>query len=184
MKYATDKSDSPRPNNTEVPELYGVFPFDLCNFTTPDAQIGIDTYNARTERGFYGWRQDGQMAALLGLTEQAAECLAHKTENSHPNHRFPAYWGPNFDWTPDQNHGGNLLTTLQTMVLQSHGNSVYLLPAFPKRWNVRFRLHTRGGGIAEGSYRNGKWETEPALKGASGYTLKSAPGFERAREIE
>ncbi len=124
------------------------------------------------------------MAALLGLTEQAAECLAHKTENSHPNHRFPAYWGPNFDWTPDQNHGGNLLTTLQTMVLQSHGNSVYLLPAFPKRWNVRFRLHTRGRGIAEGSYRNGKWETEPALKGASGYTLKSAPGFERAREIE
>ena len=124
------------------------------------------------------------MAALLGLTEQAAECLAHKTENSHPNHRVPAYWGPNFDWTPDQNHGGNLLTTLQTMVLQSHGNSVYLLPAFPKRWNVRFRLHTRGRGIAEGSYRNGKWETEPALKGASGYTLKSAPGFERAREIE
>ena len=183
-RFAPAEQYDPKKNNTEVPELYGVFPFDLCNFTTPDAQIGIDTYNARTERGFYGWRQDGQMAALLGLTEQAAECLAHKTENSHPNHRFPAYWGPNFDWTPDQNHGGNLLTTLQTMVLQSHGNSVYLLPAFPKRWNVRFRLHTRGRGIAEGSYRNGKWETEPALKGASGYTLKSAPGFERAREIE
>ena len=93
-RFAPAEQYDPKKNNTEVPELYGVFPFDLCNFTTPDAQIGIDTYNARTERGFYGWRQDGQMAALLGLTEQAAECLAHKTENSHPNHRFPAYWGP------------------------------------------------------------------------------------------
>ena len=52
--------------------------------------------------------------------------------NSHPAYRWPATWGPNFDWLPDQNHGGNLLETTQLMLLQSVGDKILLLPAWPK----------------------------------------------------
>ncbi|MFQ8806035.1 MAG: hypothetical protein ACLR8Y_14260 [Alistipes indistinctus] len=65
VKYATDKSDSPRPNsttrksNTEVPGFTASSRSTYAHSTTPDAQIGIDTYNARTERGFtVGGRTD------------------------------------------------------------------------------------------------------------------------------
>lgn len=34
-RFAPAEQYDPKKNNTEVPELYGVFPFDLCNFTTP-----------------------------------------------------------------------------------------------------------------------------------------------------
>jgi len=44
-------------------------------------------------------------------------------------YRFPAMWGPNFDWIPDQDHGNNILTTVQNMLLQSDGRRLFLLPA-------------------------------------------------------
>lgn len=60
-----------------------------------------------------------------------------------PESPFPGLLGANFDWTPDQNHGGNLLTTLQTMVLQSHGNSVYLLASISQTLERTFQVaHT------------------------------------------
>lgn len=149
--------------NMENPELYAIFPFALCNVSTVDKQTGIDTYNNRLVRNAVGWTQDGQQAARLGLTEEAKENILAKIRNKHPNHRFPVYWGPNFDWTPDQNHGGNMLLTLQEMILQSYGNDVYVLPAFPKDWNVSFRLHTIGNNWIMGSYRNRQWVNKPSF---------------------
>lgn len=40
-------------------------------------------------------------AARLGLTQEAAELTTQKLKNS--GRRFPAFWGPEFDWTPDHN---------------------------------------------------------------------------------
>ena len=64
-----------------------------------------------------GWGQDGQVAAMLGLTELLPGMLKEKIDNTNPNHRFPAMWGPNYDWTPDQDHGSNLLMTIQHMIM-------------------------------------------------------------------
>lgn len=169
---AADKYDWNRPHNQENPELYNIFPFSICNFTTADRQLGIDTYKARRVKHNYGWTQDGQQAARLGLTDEARDILLAKIRNKNPNHRFPAYWGPNFDWTSDQNHGGNIMTTLQDMVMQSYGNTVYLLPAFPKDWNVRFRLHAPGGNVVAGEYEGGKWKTKPAFDKKTNLKLK------------
>ena len=72
-------------------------------------------------------------AALLGLTDEAARILNKKCANSREGYRWPATWGPNFDWLPDQNHGGNLLETTQLMLLQSDGEKIRLLPAWPKQ---------------------------------------------------
>ncbi len=157
----------PKTSNSEVPELYAIFPFWRTHVGTPDRQVGVDTYEARPFRGTNGWRQDGQIAALLGLTQEARNNVLAKIDNTCPGYRFPAMWGPNFDWTPDQDHGGNLMLTLQLMVLQSHGDTVYLLPAFPADWNVDFKLHVRGGGYVEGVYRDRRWTEKPTLVGGT-----------------
>ncbi|WP_289007285.1 DUF5703 domain-containing protein [uncultured Parabacteroides sp.] len=149
--------------NMENPELYAIFPFPLCNISTSDKQLGIDTYKKRIVKNTQGWTQDGQQAARLGLTEEAKENILAKIRNKHPNHRFPVYWGPNFDWTPDQNHGGNMLLTLQEMILQSYGKSIYVLPAFPKEWNVSFKLYSLGNNPVCGKYEGGKWVNRPSL---------------------
>lgn len=157
-QYADQRS------NSENPDLYAIFPFPLCNISTANHQLGVDSYNNRLVRGETGWRQDGQQAARLGLTEEVRSNLLVKIQNKHPRHRFPAYWGPNFDWTPDQDNGGNLLMTVQDMVVQSYGNTVYVLPAFPKDWDVSFRLCTFGKNTVSGEYRQGKWIHKPSLE--------------------
>ena len=163
--------------NAENPELYTIFPFALCNISTKDKQIGIDTYKNRLIRNSVGWTQDGQQAARLGLTEEVKGNILAKIQNKHPNHRFPAYWGPNFDWTPDQNHGGNLLLTIQEMVMQSYGKTVYVLPSFPKDWNVSFKLYTPGNNCINGEYKEQRWIRKPLLKNKSVQKV-SFPSFD------
>ena len=74
----------------------------------------------------------------------------------HGGSRFPAFWGPNFDWIPDQDHGSVALIALQTMVLQSEDRKILLLPAWPKHWSVEFKLHAPLQTTVEGSYQDGK----------------------------
>lgn len=150
-------------SNVENPELYAIFPFSYCNISTSDIQVGVDSYYNRVVKSTSCWTQDGQMAARLGLTDEAKNNLLSKIENSHPAHRFPVYWGPNYDWAPDQDHGGNLLTTIQEMVMQSYGNTVYMLPAFPKDWDVDFKLYIFGNNTVSGTYKAGKWMEKPSF---------------------
>jgi len=147
--------------NVENPELMAIFPFELCNFTKDNAQIGRDSYSARYYKQTEGWNQDGQLAALLGMTEEARDQLLIRIKNGNPNFKFPAYFGPNFDWVPDQDHGGNLMTHIQDMVIQSHDGNVYLLPAFPKDWDVQFKFAVPGNTTVSGDYSSEKWVTKP-----------------------
>jgi hypothetical protein len=57
---------------------------------------------------------------------------------------------------PDQCHGSNLLTTVQEMLLQSRPDgTIHLLPAWPKSWDARFRLHGAGGTQVTAEVRGG-----------------------------
>lgn len=136
--------------NVENPRLYPIFPFHLCNISTDNLQIGIDSYNDRESRDGFGWSQDGQEAARLGLTKEAVRLLDEHTKNSNPNFRFKAIWGPNYDWTPDQDHGASLLMILQDMVLQTWNGKDYILPAFPDDWGVKYKLHSMNGKVVKG----------------------------------
>ena len=140
---------NPKRTNCENPTLYAIFPFHLCNISTDNLQIGIDSFNDRVEKRDNGWTQDGQQAARLGLADEAAKVIIARVNNSNPAHRFPAMWGPNFDWLPDQNHGGNLLLTLQEMCLQTYDGVDYILPAFPEDWGVKFKLYSFGGKVVK-----------------------------------
>ncbi len=149
-------SYNPKRSNCENPELYAVSPFRLFGVGKPDLETGRETYNRRLTKVTFGWSIDGHCAALLGMTDEAQRQVLAKAANSNPKHRFPAMWGPNYDWVPDQDHGGNLMLTLQYMVLQADGDKIHLLPAWPKKWNVQFKLRAPRDTIVEGEYRNGE----------------------------
>ena len=103
------------------------------------------------------WHQNGIFFARMGLTEDAAQYNIKKLENC--GRRFPAFWGPGHDWVPDHNWGGSGMIGLQEMLMQTFDKKIYLLPAWPKDWNVNFRLHAPYKTVVEGAFRNGKLET-------------------------
>jgi len=145
-------------SNVENAVLYAVFPYRLYGVGRPDLDLARDTYAHRRIFRSHGWCHDDIHAACVGLGEDAAELVAVRATQRNPAFRFPATWGKNFDWIPDQTHGNNILTTLQYMLLQSDGDKIYLLPAWPKKWNVSFKLHAPKNTTVEGVYRAGKLE--------------------------
>lgn len=150
-----------RRNNSENGELYAVWPFALVSVGSPKLlEEAKRAYAGRGDRQDTGWGYDANVAALLGMEEEAARILQIKVRNSHPAYRWPATWGPNYDWLPDQNHGGNLLNTTNLMLMQADpieaGGAIRLLPAWPRDWDVSFKLHAPGKTTVECVYRGGE----------------------------
>ncbi len=144
--------------NVENPELYSVFPFRLFAFNRPHPDWAITALNHRSDRGHSGWRQDDIFMAYLGLTNAAREAVVSRALSYDRGERFPAFWGPNYDWTPDQDHGGVLMKAFQSMLLQTDGQKIFLLPAWPADWDVDFKLHAPRQTVIEGRYRGGKMQ--------------------------
>lgn len=145
-----------RKQNIENPELYAVFPFRLIAAGKDNIEWGIEALRHRWDRGNSGWRQDDIFMAYLGLADEARANLAGRAATHDPHSRFPAFWGPNYDWTPDQDHGGVLVKAFQAMAMQTDGRAIYLLPAWPPEWDVRFKLHAPFATTVECEYRGGK----------------------------
>ena len=141
---------------SENPELYAVFPYRLFGVGRPDLELARATYDKRFSRNNFGWCQDSIQAACLGLGEEAGRQVVARA-TSHCAYRFPAMW-VGFDSIPDQDHGVNILTTLQTMLLQADGTKIYVLPAWPRNWNVSFKLHAPSNTTVEGVVKAGKLE--------------------------
>ncbi len=142
--------------NTENPELYAIFPYRLYTIGRPELHVGRATFHARAFKGTGGWRQDAIQAAYLGLTEIARADVVQNFTTAHQHSSFPAFWGPNFDWVPDQDHGCVAMIALQKMVLQTVGSKILLLPAWPREWNVAFKLHAPHNTTIEGDYSAGR----------------------------
>jgi hypothetical protein len=161
----------PERKNSETPEFYAVFPFRLFG---PSMTLAIDSYHhaaavAGSSRPFIlgrtpeypsysGWQQHGMVAALLGLAEDARTILENNCALNNPGYRFPAMWGPIYDAVPDIDHGANILTTLQLMAFHVDGDQIRILPAWPKNWDVSFKLHAPRDTTVECVYRQGKIE--------------------------
>jgi hypothetical protein len=100
------------------------------------------------------WHQDGIFFARMGLTEKAADYNLRKLADSP--RRFPTFWGPGHDWVPDHNWGGSGMIGLQEMLMQTIGDRILLLPAWPKQWDVDFKLHAPQQTIVQAKVRDGK----------------------------
>jgi hypothetical protein len=147
-----------RVNNKESMQLYPVFPWGIYGIGRPGLDTAINTYKYDTDavkfRSYVGWKQDNIFAARLGLTEEAAALTVKKLQDGP--RRFPAFWGPGFDWTPDHNWGGSGMIGLQEMLLQTDGKKIYLFPAWPQLWDVHFKLFAPYNTTVEAVLRNGK----------------------------
>lgn len=155
-----------RINNIETPQLYPVFPWRIYGIGRENLELARNTYfydpDAIKFRSHTGWKQDNIWAACLGLTEEAKRLSL--TKLSDGPHRFPAFWGPGYDWTPDHNWGGSGMIGLQEMLLQTNGKQILLFPAWPKEWDVHFKLHAPD-----------KTTVEVTLKGGEVKDLKVLP---------
>ncbi|HBE67372.1 MAG TPA: hypothetical protein DDW52_04410 [Planctomycetaceae bacterium] len=142
--------------NMENPELYAVFPYHHCNLDSDDLEVGRETFYKRTYTHDKGWAQDGMQAALLGLEREARSSVVNRLTTPSAYARFPAFWGPSFDWIPDQDQGGSAAHAFQLMVMQSIGNRIHLLPAWPEHWTVDFKLNAPSGVSVHGRKEAGQ----------------------------
>ena len=147
-----------RINNVETPQLYPVFPWRIYGVGKENLELARNTYFYDPEaikfRSHVGWKQDNIWAACLGLTEEAKRLTLAKLSNGP--HRFPAFWGPGYDWTPDHNWGGSGMIGLQEMLLQTNGEQILLFPAWSKEWDIHFKLHAPSETIVEATLKDGK----------------------------
>lgn len=141
--------------NFENPELYTVFPFRLYGLGLPDIEVAQKTYEARVFDAPTCWSQDAIQAALLGNAEDARRYLMRKLNAVDKEIRFPAFWRPGSDYTPDLDNGGVIALTMQYMLLNCINGQEMILPALPEGWSADFKLCTPDGKsvrvISEGS---------------------------------
>lgn len=135
----------PNALNAENCELYSVFPFELYGLGKDGLDIARRTYDKRAYRHKGGWSQDPVDAALLGLESETVAHLIRQSGMTDKRALFPAFWGPNFDETPDQDHGGMTSLCLIFALLQTDGKEYTAFPAWPVAWDVEFRLPLRSG---------------------------------------
>jgi len=167
----------------ESPELYSIYPFRQVWLGKPELltiarqsfhvrTISLDGTNDRQAVETGGWQSSPVQAAYLGLARESARLASinfndqfvHWNDNipigtSYPNRpraRFPAFWECKMDGTPDNDHGANSVNTLQSMLLQSDGKKIFLLPAWPENWDVNFKLCAANNTTIECEYRDGK----------------------------
>lgn len=141
--------------NIENPELYAVFPYRNYCLGKPDLERARNAYLARLFPLNYCWGQDGQEAALLGLTDEARKSVV-RSLTSYGKQEFPWFWSKNLDWPPDMDNGGGGMTTLQLMLMQTDGRTIRLVPAWPGDWTADFKLYAPYNTTVEGHVENGK----------------------------
>ncbi|MEP7142063.1 MAG: DUF5703 domain-containing protein [Ferruginibacter sp.] len=147
-----------RINNEESPQLYPVFPWGIYGVGKPGLDTALNTWRYDTSvikfRNYIGWKQDNIWAARLGMPDEAWRLTSLKLQNSE--RRFPAFWGPGFDWVPDHNWGGSAMIGLQEMLLQTDNKRILLFPGWPKDKDVLFKLLAPYNTTVEAELKNGK----------------------------
>lgn len=147
-----------RINNTEFPQLYTVFPWGIHGIGKEELDIARNTWyygnDVPQQKGIISWQQNAIFCAKLGLKKEAAELTIQKMKDS--GRRFPTWWGPGYDWTPDHNWGGSGMIGLQEMIMQCDGDNIYIGAGLPDDWNVKFKLCAPQNTIVEGHISKGK----------------------------
>lgn len=149
-------------SNSENPELYGVFPYRVYTTLADGDKLAqaLAAWRVRRHPEDRGWQQNCIQAPLLGLAKEAQAMVAGRAASTAGGYRFPGFFGPNYDWTPEQCHGTNLMTGLQFMLMQTENadgrDRIVLTPAWPKDWNASFRLHAPKNTVVEAQVVDGE----------------------------
>jgi len=147
--------------NSENGELYPVFPFRLFGLAQGTDDIVEHTMKNRTNKNSFDykcWTQDQIHWAYAGNAKEAQEGLIHRYRHASTQCRFPVYGSQSPDSCPDFDHFGAGSTALQRMLVQYDGDKILLFPAWPKDWDVDFKLHVPGNTSLEVKLKNGEVE--------------------------
>ncbi|HBE40746.1 MAG TPA: hypothetical protein DDW27_06000 [Bacteroidales bacterium] len=153
--------------NAENGELYPVFPFRCFGLGLGSADIVDQTMQHRSHKdafNFACWTQDQIHWAFAGNAAECALGLVERFRNASTMCRFPLYGKEGPDSCPDLDHFGAGSTALQKMIVQEADGKIFLLPAWPDRWDADFRLHLSGNAVISGTVKDGKlikWEIIP-----------------------
>jgi alpha-L-fucosidase 2 len=150
----------------ENPDLYAIFPYKLYGLAAGGLDVARETVNRRGINRTGGWRQNAIHFAYVGRERDAARLVAKNFSTWNKESRFPAFWGPNADWIPDQDHGSVAMIALQSMLLQTSGSKIVLLPAWPVEWDVDFKLHAPRRVTVEGRFKSGELQELIVRNGA------------------
>jgi hypothetical protein len=142
--------------NWVCPEMFPLYPYELYGLGLPDLEImertSLATGQSRT--AVTSWQPANIFAARLGDVKLARDLNTRKM-NDGP-YRFPAFWPADIDWAPDHNWGGCGMIGMQEMLMQTHGEKIRLMPAWPEDWDVDFKLHAPNKTTVEGKVRSGR----------------------------
>jgi len=156
-------------NKWEPIEMYAAWPYRLVGIVKPETlQPARDTWEtipadrARLCKQDYSWMANVANMAALAWPDKAKERAIYKmANNTAPQARFPAFFGPGHDWLPDHNWGGSGMTGIQEMLLAPEPGptgKLNLFAGWPPEWDVDFKLHAPGQTVVECVYRAGKVE--------------------------
>lgn len=139
--------------------FYPLFPFNQFQLGDEEIQYFKNAYEkapAFRKGKVISWHQDGIQFARMGMTEEAADYNTKKLQDSQ--RRFPTFWGPGHDWVPDHNWGGSGMIGLQEMLMQTFDDKILLFPAWPKEWDVDFKMHAPHNTTIEVRLKDGEIE--------------------------
>jgi alpha-L-fucosidase 2 len=145
--------------NAENGELYPVFPFRCFGVAQGTGDIVSWTMKYRSLKDAFGcgcWTQDQIMWAFAGNAAEAANGLVRRARIASPMVRFPLYGREGPDSCPDFDQFGSGATALQRMLIQETPGKIFLLPAWPKGWDVNFKLHAMQNTTVQGVVKDGK----------------------------
>jgi len=111
-----------------APELSAIFPFRIYGAGKEEIDMARHTFNARRPGAL-----DPVYAAYAGLAPEAVKSFQGEFTPAHA-------------------------LALQAMLLQGDYGRIHLFPAWPKEWDVDFRLHAPPGTVIEASLRKGRIE--------------------------
>lgn len=142
-------------HNIENGNLYAVWPYKRLGLAFGNLKLAQDSYTHRWHKGTYQcWMNDNIYAAFSGLANEATDHLAYRFVHSG-GLRFPTFYTDG-DWVPDFDNGGVCQNTIQSMLMQTNGRKIFLLPAWPKEWNVSFKLHAPYNTTVQCEVKGGK----------------------------
>lgn len=145
--------------NSENGELYPVFPFRCFGLGLGTGDIVAWTMKHRSCKDAFGcacWTQDQIHWAYAGNAAEAANGLVRRFHIASPMVRFPLFGREGPDSCPDLDQFGSGATALQRMLVQEVPGKILLLPAWPKNWDVNFKLHAMQNTTVEGEVKDGK----------------------------
>jgi alpha-L-fucosidase 2 len=146
-------------HNSENGELYPVFPFRCYGVGLRTGDIVTWTMKHCTNKDALGggcWSQDQIDWAYAGNAAEAARGLVRRARIASTMVRFPLFGREGPDSCPDLDQFGSGAIALQRMLVQDALGKILVLPAWPKNWNVKFKLHAMQNTTVEGEVKDGK----------------------------